>query len=111
MMNFMESKSLLVQFLGDNPMIKIVDFLLDNKGMEFRKKDIIRRARISKATLFNCWQRLEKQEITKVTRRFGKTKLYTLNFENKIVKKLLELESVLIQTALEKNEQSVEIYA
>ncbi len=81
-------------------MFKILDFLVDNKGMDFTKKDISKGADISKATLFNYWPELDKYKIVKVTRIFGKTKLYTLNTENPIVKKILELESTLIKQAM-----------
>ena len=96
-------KSLLIKFLGDNPIFRIIDFLIENKGMDMTKKDIIEGAGISRASLFNYWQQLEEQEIVLVTRQFGKTKLYTLNSKNPIVKKLLELESVLIGKALERH--------
>ena len=93
-------KSLLIKFLGENPVFKIVDFLIENKGIDLSKKEIIEGAGISKATLFNYWQEIEEQQIVIVTRKFGKTKLYTLNSKNLIVKKLLELESLLIEGAL-----------
>ena len=93
-------KSLLIKFLGENPVFKIVDFLIENKGIDVSKKEIIEGAGISKATLFNYWQEIEEQQIVIVTRKFGKTKLYTLNSKNLIVKKLLELESLLIEGAL-----------
>lgn len=96
-------KSLLIKFLGDNPIFKIIDFLIENKGMDMTKKDIIEGAEISRASLFNYWQQLEEQEIVSTTRQFGKTKLYTLNSKNQIVKKILELESVLIAKTLEKH--------
>jgi len=38
-----------------------------------------------------------------MSRRFGKTKLFTLNSKSPIVKKLLELESVLIARSLDLN--------
>ena len=69
-------------------------------------KEIIEGAEISRASLFNYWEQLESQEIVCVTRRFGKTKLYTLNSKSQIVKKVLELESVLISRALEKRNPS-----
>src|SRR3990167_9951738 len=103
-------KSLLIRFLGENPVFKIVDFLIENKGMDMSKKDIIEGAGISKATLFNYWEQIEKQEIVIVTRKFGKTKLYTLNSKNPIVKKLLELESLFISNALD-NRQALKISA
>jgi predicted AAA+ superfamily ATPase len=101
-------KSLLIKFLGENPVFKIIDFLIENKGMDFSKKDIIEGAEISKATLFNYWEQIEEQGIVIVTRRFGKTKLYTLNSKNPIVKKLLELESLFIARAL--SQKQIEVY-
>ena len=105
----MKEKSLLVRFLRENPAFKIVDFLIENKGTDMSKKEIIEGAEISRASLFNNWEQLEEQGIINVTRKFGKTKLYTLNSRNPIVKKLLELESVLISRALDKH-KLVEVY-
>ena len=83
-------------------MFRIVDFLADNRGIDFTKKDIVEGADISKASLFNYWPELEKHVIVKVTRKFGKTKLYTLNTESLIVKRILDLESALIKEAMVK---------
>ncbi|PIN90313.1 hypothetical protein COU60_01835 [Candidatus Pacearchaeota archaeon CG10_big_fil_rev_8_21_14_0_10_34_76] len=95
-------KSLLVRFLGENPIFKIIDFLIENKGTELTKKEIIEGSGIARATLFKFWPQIEEQEIVTITRKFGKTKLYTLNSKNPIIKKLLELESILIEKALDK---------
>ena len=96
-------KSLLIKFLGENPVFRIIDFLIQNKGLEVTKKEIIEGADISRASLFKVWKQLEEQEIVMVKRQFGKTKLYSLNSENPIVRKLLELESILIGKALDKH--------
>jgi len=96
-------KSLLIRFLGKNPLFKILDFLIENKGIDATKKEIIEGAGISRAALFKYWKQIEEQEIVIVTRKFGKTKLYTLNAKNPIIRKLLELESILIGKALEKH--------
>lgn len=97
-------KSLLIRFLGENPLFKILDFLIENKGIDVTKKEIIEGADISRAALFKYWKQIEAQDIVNVTRKFGKTKLYTLNAKNPIIRKLLELESILIGKALEKHE-------
>ena len=94
-------KSLLIKFLGQNPVFSIIDFLIENKGMDVTKKEIIDGAEISRASLFNHWKQIEEQGIVLVTRQFGKTKLYTLNSKNPIIKKLLELESILIRRSLD----------
>ncbi len=83
------------------PLFKIVDFLLDNKGMDFSKTDIAKGAEISRASLFNYWNELERHGIITVTRSFGKTKLYTLNSKNPITQKIIELEKTLIAEALD----------
>jgi predicted transcriptional regulator len=98
----MEGQSLLLNLTGDMPLFKIVDFLLDNKGMDFSKKDIAKGAEISRASLFNYWAELEKHGIIKTTRSFGKTKLYTLNSGNPVTQKIIELEKTLIAESLEK---------
>ena len=103
-------KSLLIKFLGENPVFKIIDFLIENKGTDLSKKDIIEGAGISRATLFNYWEQIEEQEIVIVTRKFGKTNLYTINSKNPIIKKLLEIESLLISKALE-NSRTIKITA
>ncbi len=95
--------SLLIKFLGENPLFKILDFLIENKGTQLTKKEIIDNAGISRAALFKYWKQIEQQEIVVVARKFGKTKLYTLNSGNPIVRKLLELESILIDKALAKH--------
>ena len=95
--------SLLIKFLGENPVFRIVDFLIENKGLDFSKKQIIEEAGISRTAFFKYWKQIEEQKIVLVTRKFGKTKLYTLNSKNPIVRKLLELESILIGNAIDKN--------
>ena len=96
-------KSLLLQLVGEMPLFRIIDFLIENKGLDFTKKDIIVNTNISRAALFKYWHELEKNNLVKVTRKFGKTKLYTLNTESLIVRKILDLEKVLIAQSLEKS--------
>lgn len=95
-------KSLLLQLTGEMPLFRIIDFLIDNKGLDISKKDVIDGANISRSALFKYWPELEKNNLVKVTRRFGKTKLYKLNTESLIVKKILDLEKALIAKSLEK---------
>lgn len=97
----MKEKSLLIQFLGGSPTARIIDFLIENKGMDYSKKDIIESSGVSRASLFKNWNRLERFGLVRVTRSFGKTKLYTLNTESDIVQKLLQLEANLIKQAMD----------
>ncbi|HLC67039.1 MAG TPA: hypothetical protein VJK52_05360 [Candidatus Nanoarchaeia archaeon] len=101
-------KSLLLQLTGEMPLFKIIDFLIENRGMDFSKKDIIEGAGISRAALFNYWKTLAAHQIIRVTRSFGKTKLYTLNRESAIVERILDLEKALIAEALEQERTKLE---
>ena len=105
----MKEQSLLLGLTGDMPLFRIIDFLLDNKGMDFSKKDIAKGAIISRASLFNYWSEIEKHSIVKVTRSFGKTKLYTLNSKNPVTQKIIELEKTLIEEALGKAHKEKEL--
>ena len=98
-------KSLLLQLTGEMPLFKIIDFLIENKSLDLTKKEIIDGANISRAALFKYWNELERYNLVRITRKFGKTKLYTLNSENPIVRRILDLEKVLIAQALEKASQ------
>ena len=105
----MEEKSLLLSLTGEMPLFKIIDFLLENKGMDFSKSDISKGAEISRASLFNYWNEIEKHGIVKVTRSYGKTRLYTLNVKNPVTQKIIELEKTLIAEAMDKAGKKKEI--
>lgn len=105
----MEERSLLLSLTGDMPLFKIIDFLLENKGMDFSKSDIAKGAEISRASLFNYWNEIEKHGIVKVTRSFGKTRLYTLNTKNAVTQKIIELEKTLISEAMDKSMKKKEM--
>ena len=105
----MKESSLLLNLTGDMPLFKIIDFLLENKGMDFSKLDIAKGAEISRASLFNYWNEIEKHRIVKVTRSFGNTQLYTLDSKNPVTKKINELEKTLIAEAMNKASKKKEI--
>jgi len=97
-----EDISVLVEYFGSHPMIRIVDFLIENKIFDYSKKQIAEEVGISKATLFKYFVKLEEVGIVTVSRRFGKTKLYKINEESPIVKKLVELGLTLADVASNK---------
>ncbi len=88
--------SVLLDYFGSHPMLKIIDFLIDNKPFDYSKKQIMEESGISKATLFKYFDKLEKSGVVKVSRTFGKTKLYSINMESPVVKRIVELELSII---------------
>jgi len=95
----MKNASVLIEYFGEHPMIKITDFLIENKLFDYSKKQIMEEVGISKATLFKYFKKLEEAGIVKVSRKFGKTKLYKINIESPIVKRIIDLGLVLANEA------------
>ena len=87
--------SLLIQKLGNSPHMKILDFLMDNMGLDYSKKEIAKGSGISIMTLNRIWPGIE--SLLAKTRKYGKAQLYTLNRDDLTVKKLLELEKILVR--------------
>jgi transposase len=93
-------RSLLIQYLGDTPKLRIIDFFLENRS-DYSKKEIIENIGISKTTFYKVWDDLIKFALFLETRRFGKAKLYTLNENNPIIKKFMALDAELSKQAMQ----------
>jgi len=94
--------SLLVKFLGDNPFIRVIDFLIENKGFDYSKTEITKGAKIGWSTLYTIWDKIESAGLVIKTRTYGNTKLYKLNEDNERVKILLKLDHQLTLENLDK---------
>lgn len=87
-------ESLFIRIFGSEPVIKILDFLLDNDIFDYSKTEIAEGAAISRTTLFTAWPKLEEAGLVTPTREVGRAKMFKLNMENPIVEKLFELDDV-----------------
>lgn len=85
------------EFFGSTPLMRVLGYLLDNRHFDYSKKDVAEGAGISRAALYAVWPNIETRGIVRVTRRFGRTRLYALNQKNELVKKLLELDRALFR--------------
>ncbi len=94
-----DTNSMFLDFFGGSPMFKVIDFLLENRLRDFTKTEIAKGADISWASLFNCWDGIEKYNIVKLVRIVGRAKLYQLNESEPIVKSLKNFEMQLIRAA------------
>ena len=105
----METKSLFVEFMGDSPMIKVLDYLLTERELDFSITDMAKNAGIGRATLYRIWSSLIKNEIILHTRDIGKAKLYKLNMKNEKIKKLIEIYDMLVLEELRKKSENQRI--
>ena len=92
----MPKKSLFIELFGDSPTIRVLDFLLTERELDFSISDMARNAGIGRATLYRIWEQLIGNKIIIPTRTIGKSKLYKLNTKNPKIRKLLEIDDMLI---------------
>ena len=81
-------------------MIRILDFLLTERELDFSITDMANNSGVGRATLYRLWGSLIKNMIILPTREIGKAKLFKLNTENGKVRKLMEIFDMLVMEGL-----------
>jgi len=100
----MEEKSFFLQYLGDNPKIRILDFLMENFALDFSLPQIAKGSQVAYTTLIDLLPILMKQGIIMENRKIGKSMLFKINLDNPIVKALLAIDMKLSEAAIQKIE-------
>ena len=83
-----QEESSFVTVMGSTPFVKVLDFLLENRPFDYSKTEIAKNAKIGWSTLYGIWKNLESTRMVRQTRIVGKSKMYGLNEENPMVRKL-----------------------
>jgi len=102
------NETLLLRYLGASPILRIVDFFLDNPLSDYSKNEIAGNLAMSRVTFFKYWKELEKSGALKETRKIGRATLYVLDRDNEVVKQLIRLDMALARKAMEQAIQSSE---
>ena len=102
-----ENKSVFLEFFGESPNSKIIDFLIGYHMFGYPLTEIAKNSRVSYSTLQTFWEKLEKNSIVIKTRRVGKSNLYKLNIENPAVQQLIRLDWVLTKKAIMPEQEAV----
>ena len=104
---------MLAEIFGNNPVIRIIDFFIDNPVFDYSREDMINELGMSKITFYKYFKKVEESGVVKVTRKVGKAKLYKLDEKNPVVIKLKELVWVMgidaMQKAVEKEKVPVKV--
>tara|TARA_Y100000034_G_scaffold16935_1_gene18392 strand:+ start:1805 stop:2116 length:312 start_codon:yes stop_codon:yes gene_type:complete len=95
-------QSFFLQYLGDNPKMRILDFLMDNFSQDFSLPQIAEGSKVAYTTLIDILPKLLEQEIIIETRKIGKSFLYKINLDNPIAKALFVIDMKLSEAAIEK---------
>ena len=93
----MKQESVFIEVFGNNPIIKVLDFLITFQAFDYPLTEIAKNSRVSYSTLQTFWEKLGRNNIVIKTRRVGKSDLYKLNTNNPAVKQLIKLDWNLIK--------------
>jgi len=96
-----EKESILIDLLGNYPLIRVLNFLIENEGFDYTKREIAKHAKVSMNTLLSFWDNLIEAGIIVPTRKIGKSRLYKLNTDNRVVQILIEFDKKLGLLCLE----------
>jgi len=97
MQDNMENETIFIEVFGNNPVMRVLDFLITFQLFDYPLTEIAKNSGVSYSTLQTFWDNLEKNKIVIKTRRVGKSDLYKLNTNNPAVKQLLKLDWNLIK--------------
>lgn len=88
----MQEKSLFLKTYGDNPILRVLDFLITFQDFDYPMKEIAKNSGIGYTTLKLFWSRLlVERGIVVQTRVVGKAKMFKLNLENPEVEEFIKL--------------------
>lgn len=98
----MKETTIFREALGDSPVIRVLDFLIEGRGLDYSLSDIAENANIGWTTLHRIWDKLLKLEMIIPTREIGRAKLFKLNEENPAIKELIKVYDTLLYLKTEK---------
>ena len=101
----MREKSLFLEFVGESPTMKVMEYLILVEPFDFSITDMADNAGIGRATLYRIWDNLIKYEMIVPTRVVGKAKLYKANLKNPKIRKLKELARLILKEELKKRSE------
>ncbi len=95
-------KSIFVEFMGDTPAIRLLDFLITGRDFDYTLTDLAAKAGLSWSTLHRIFPQFIAHQVVREVRTVGRAKLYTLNTHNLSVQKMIELYDTLLSQELQK---------
>jgi len=81
-MEIENNKSAFLEYFGDTPKLRFLDFLIGNHFFDFNMTDMAKEAGISYNSLKEFFNYFLEKEIVIKTRRVGKSDMYKFNMDN-----------------------------
>ena len=98
----MEEKSVFVEYFGDYPLIRVLDFLILCRDMDYSMTEIAKNSGVGWTAFYDIWPQLIKKGIVIFTRKIGNAKLFKLNTKNPWVKELIRMDKIITKLETEK---------
>ena len=99
----MEQTIIFRETLGDTPIIRVLDFLIEGRGLDYSLSDIAENSNTGWTTLHRIWDRMQESGMVVPTREIGRAKLFKLNEKNPAVKELIKFYDTLLYQHTEKH--------
>ncbi|MFC1690930.1 hypothetical protein ACFL0W_02005 [Nanoarchaeota archaeon] len=99
----MKETTVFREALGDSPVIRVLDFLIEGRGLDYSLTDIAENSNIGWTTLHRIWDNLVNLKMVQPTREIGRAKLFKLNEDTPAVKQLIKLYDTLLLQETEKH--------
>ena len=100
-------ETIFTRAIGNTPKIKVLEFLIEGRELDYSISDIAEGAGIGRTTLFRIWDDFVELGIVKNTRNIGNAKLYKLNITSPFVRKFVDLFDTLVIEPLNKRKKVV----
>ena len=88
------------EVFGSRPVVRIIDFFLDNQEFSYSLADVVREEKISFQTAKPVFSELVSSGILVETSRVRKARKYSLDTSHEFVVRLLALDEALVETSL-----------
>ncbi len=92
-------ETIFTDHLGASPKIKILEFLIEGRGLDYSLTDITEGAEVAWKTTLVIIPELVKLGMVVHTRDIGNARLFKINKENKVAQKLIEMFDFLLSHA------------
>ncbi len=90
-MKIKEDKSAFLEYVGDTPQLRILDFFIGNHFFDFPLTEIARESEVSYNSMKAVFPKFLERGILIESRKIGKSNYYKLNMENEFVKNMINV--------------------
>ena len=101
----MKNENAFLEFVGDTPATRVLDFFITGREFDYTLTDLANKAGVSWTTLYRIFPYFLKNKVFIEVRQVGRARLYKLNLNNLLVKKLVDLHDSILLAELKSAQQ------